>query len=347
MVLRQTRELDLILQAAAERPYTADVYLVPNERVCFRDARGNVDRAEGDIVSADAIRAIAIAAVGEDRLARLGTELSDIGASCALPGVLNGRMCITRTGGKISIAIHLLLAPRLDSAAAVVPPAIMEAVLQRFGLVVFSGLPGSGKTTALLAAVDKINETRACRICTVEYGPLGVALAPKKALIQQREVGIDVPDLVSGIRAAHHQGCEVMVVDELPGPEDAAAVVRTAAMGHMVLTQTHHATPQAALRAISQVLDAPARQDLAAALRGVCAQRLLPRDDDPSRVVPAYGILIPDRVMRRAIAQGDDPQQRQTALPANCQTLPDHVRQLQAAGTITAETAAQALAELE
>jgi Tfp pilus assembly pilus retraction ATPase PilT len=107
MALRQTRELEGALQAAADRSDVSAVLLIPNEPVSFR-IEGQIERTEGEALAPEEIHDIAAAALGEDALARVGGEVSEVMTSCALPGVVDGRLCVTRSLGSYSIVIRIL-----------------------------------------------------------------------------------------------------------------------------------------------------------------------------------------------------------------------------------------------
>jgi len=174
-----------------------------------------------------------------------------------------------------------------------------------------------------------------------------MTVAPKKALVQQREIGVDVPNALSGIEAARHQDLDVLLIGEIATVEELQACITTAETGHMVLTQLHAETPEGAIQRMIDVFPEDIRQvsrkALASVLRGVSAQRLLPKTDGKGRLA-AYGVLIPDDEMRTAIAEGRDFMARKTPWPEGCQTMAEHIERLRAEGEITDETAERALA---
>ena len=224
---------------------------------------------------------------------------------------------------------------------------MLQAVSSSHGLVFFSGLSGSGKTTSAHVALDYVNANQARHICTVQTS--GVPIPSKKSLVQQREVGSDVPDTLAGIRAAMAQDLDVVLVEEIQSLEEMEACIAPAQTGHLVITTLHAATPQDAIRRVIEAFPEDLRdlvsRDLAHYLRGVSTQRLLPRPDDMGRTA-AYGVLIPDDEMRRAIAEGGDFMARETPMPEGCQTLAEDIERLRQDGAITDAVADAHIASL-
>jgi twitching motility protein PilT len=196
--------------------------------------------------------------------------------------------------------------------------------------------------------VDHINGHRACHICTVE-DPVIVPIPAKKALVQQRCVGADVPNTLAGIQAAMRQDLDVLFINEIKTVEELEAVISVAEQGHLVITVFHAAaTPEESVRRMIDVFPEDvrdvSRRAIAGSLRAVCAQRLLPRVGG-SRVA-AYAVLIPDDEMRNAIAGGRDFMKRENPMPEGCQTMPEHIERLRDEGVISGETAEKALGDV-
>ena len=325
----------------------SDLFLVPGEPVAMR-VKGVIERTGGDVLGADEITAIATDALGRENLNKIGTEVAEIHRSCALEGDLNARISVASAYGQYTIAMQIC-APQVASVEQIqLPQPILDAILGQKGLVVFSGLVGSGKSTTAYSVVDYINSKSACHICTVEE-PVYVRLTPKRAIVQQREVGLDVPDTISGIRTAMVQDCDVIFVMEAKSLEQLEACVAAAEMGHLVITVFHSAaTPQEIVRRIVEAFPEDQRGAMRSALAGVvkvvCTQTLLPGKERGRYA--AYSALIPDAEMRRSIAEGKDLLLRKTPMPAGCQTMQQAIRRLEEEGVISEETARKALEEM-
>lgn len=229
----------------------------------------------------------------------IGVPLSD--------GVL-ARVGIASTRGELSIVARILkqAIPRLEEAN--VPEVVKELMLKPNGIVLVSGPHGSGKTTTMYMMIDWLNENHARHICTVE-DPIYISLTPKKSIIQQREVGVDVPDTASGVTAAMHQDLDVIMLGEITDLEALAAAIRAAETGHLVLVQIHAvSTADAVQRLISALpedMEGFVRRQLADVLRGVVHQRLVPRKSGKGRIA-VCDVLLVDDAYATAISKGGD-----------------------------------------
>ena len=192
-------------------------------------------------------------------------------------------------------AIALRLVPRdIHTFAELNLPSILEVFTQReqgFFLVV--GPVGHGKSTTLASMVERINQTRAEHILTIE-DPVEYVFTPKKSLIHQREVYIDTPDFHSALQSAFREDMDVIMVGEMRDYETISSAVTAAETGHLLFSTLH--TNNAA-QTIDRIIDMfPAEQQgqvrvqLAGSLVGIFSQRLIPRIS--GGLIPAYELLI-------------------------------------------------------
>jgi twitching motility protein PilT len=174
-------------------------------------------------------------------------------------------------------------------------------------------------------------------------------LAGKKALIQQREVGTDVPDMMTGLSTSIAQASDVLMIGELRCLEEINLALM-ASQNFLVLTQLHADTPQAAIERMVKVFPedsaAVPRRILADKLQAACAQTLV-QGADGKGMVAAYGVIIPDDQMRQDIIESRDIMDRQTPLPFHCRTITEDLEQLYQEGIITKETRDQKIAEFK
>ncbi len=342
MAVKLPPQVESLFNEALERG-ASDVFLLPGEPPTMR-VNGLIERTDADPLSAEELRSIAAAMIGEEDLEKIGREVGEITRWCGVMGVVNATLSVARAHGDYTIVFGLNPPVIVDVKRAQIPEAMLEAACSGAGLVVFSGLAGSGKTTSLLSVVDYVNTQIPCHICTVE-NPIHVHITAKKALVQQREVGVDVPNCLSGIRAAMKQDLDVLCVGEITSVEELEACITAAETGHLVVTQLHAPTPEAAIQRIIDVfpddLREVSRKALASVLKGVSAQRLLAAKEGGR--VPAYGVLIPDDEMRLAIAEGRDFMCRRGPMPEGSRTMEDDIKNLLRRGIISEEVAKDAL----
>lgn len=210
-----------------------------------------------------------------------------------------------RVGNTTAVAMRLIPKEIRTFTTLNLPP-ILEVFAQRqqgFFLVV--GPVGQGKSTTLAALIDRINETRAEHIVTIE-DPVEYLFEPKKSLIHQREVHIDTPDFSQALQAAFREDVDVIMVGEMRNYETISAAVTAAETGHLVLSTLH--TNNAA-QTIDRVIDMfPSNQQeqvrvqLAGSLAGIFSQRLVPRVS--GGLVPAYELLINNNAVANLIREG-------------------------------------------
>ena len=305
MVHQQTDLLNEIMAEAFERGAT-DIYLLPGEPVAYR-IDGELVRSTEEPMSSGAIKELAIAAVGEEDIEKLGrTRPGIIRSGCSIPGVADGRLTIAKSLGQCTISIRLFPSTIPSPEEIRLPETIVELSAQSSGLIVFGGDTGSGKTTAALSLLDHINAERAVHICTVE-APVVARLTPKRAVVQQREVGMDVPDGSTGVLAAMTQGADIIYVAELRTADDVMAALTAADAGHLVITTVHGSPPQMVVENMRQAFPedewASVSALLARNLLTVTSQLLLERKDGQGRIA-VYDLFVPDEQIRNMIEHG-------------------------------------------
>lgn len=184
-------------------------------------------------------------------------------------------------------------------------PIILESFVQRpQGFFLCVGPVGQGKSTTLAAMVELINQSRAEHIVTIE-DPIEYIYEPKKALIVQREVGVDTLSFEIALNSAFRQDIDVILVGEMRNAETIATAVTAAETGHLVLSTLH--TNNAA-QTIDRIIDSfPAGQQdqirvqLAGSLAGIFSQRLIPRIS--GGLAPAYELLINNNAVANLIRE--------------------------------------------
>lgn len=160
-------------------------------------------------------------------------------------------------------------------------PKICHSFAQlQHGFVLFSGPTGHGKSTSLAAIINEINMTRPVHILTIE-DPIEYVYPKGKSLISQREIGLDSHSWGMAMRSALREDPDVVLVGEMRDPETMAAAITIAETGHLVFSTVH---TNSASQSIDRMIDTfPSRQQiqirvqLAATLRGIVSQRLLPK----------------------------------------------------------------------
>ena len=173
------------------------------------------------------------------------------------------------------------------------PAVLADLIMRPRGLVLVTGPTGSGKTTTLAAAVNYLNENVDHHIITIE-DPIEFYHSHKKATINQREVGVDVPSFAAAIRRALRQDPDVILVGELRDLETIEAAITAAETGHIVFGTLHTTGAQGTVNRIIDVFPShqqdQIRTQLSVALIGILAQALLPKIGGGR--VAAYEMLV-------------------------------------------------------
>jgi twitching motility protein PilT len=163
-----------------------------------------------------------------------------------------------------------------------------DIVRRKHGLILFTGITGAGKSTTIASLIERINETRACRIITLE-DPVEYVFTQKNSMISQREVGRDVDSFAHGLRSMMRQDPDVIFVGEMRDSETVSLTLTAAETGHLVFSTLH---TRDAVGTITRILDffpegrqEEVRNQLSLGLRYIFCQKLLPRKDGKGRVV--------------------------------------------------------------
>jgi twitching motility protein PilT len=177
------------------------------------------------------------------------------------------------------------------------------------GMVVMSGITGSGKSTTIAAMLDFINQRERVHILTIE-DPIEYMFTDKKAVINQREVGIDVLDWATALKHAVREDPDVILVGEMRDKDTFEAGLNAAETGHLVFGTIH---ASGAASTVSRILDLfPAdmhlaiRQSLAFNLKAIISQKLLPSIKPGVHRVPTNEIMIVNPTIRDIILKGED-----------------------------------------
>ncbi|MGO2654700.1 MAG: type IV pilus twitching motility protein PilT [Pseudoclavibacter sp.] len=214
------------------------------------------------------------------------------------------------------------------------------------GLVLVCGPTGSGKSTTLASIIDVVNSTRPCHIVTVE-DPIEFLHHHKKAIINQREVGDDTHSFAEALKHALRQDPDVILVGELRDLETISTALTAAETGHLVFATLH---TQDAAQTIDRIIDvypphqqAQVRTQLAATIRAVVVQTLLPRASGTGRVV-ATEVMLTNSAIANLVRSGKTHQIRtvlQSSETGGMHTLDQDLARLVNEGVVEETVAAE------
>lgn len=225
------------------------------------------------------------------------------------------RINMFRAGGHTAVAIRRVKSD-IPTYQSLHLPEIYNQLVERTheGLIIVCGVTGSGKSTTLACMIEHINATRGEHIVTVE-DPVEYRFTPKKAIVSQREIGIDVPNYATALRYVVRQDPDVIFIGEMRDHDTVLAAIQAAETGHLVFGSLHTSdTMQTFARILEffhQEEHAFIRSSLANTLKAICAQRLLPAIEGPLTaegvgVVPATEVLLNTPIVQERIREGGD-----------------------------------------
>src|SRR5262249_52924851 len=219
------------------------------------------------------------------------------------------RVNLFRQRGKLSLVARRVntKVPTFEKLG--LPPSIENLCHFDQGMIILAGVTGSGKSTTIAYMLDYINEREQVHILTVE-DPIEFTFTDKKAVINQREIGLDVADWPTALKHAVREDPDVILVGEMRDQATFEAGIQAAETGHLVFGTIHAST---AASSISRILDLfPAdmhqnvRQSLAFSLKAVICQKLIPSTRPGVQRMPTNEIMILNPTIRDLIRKGED-----------------------------------------
>lgn len=224
------------------------------------------------------------------------------------------RINVFRQRGMISLAGRRITSNIPPFEQLHLPPIVEKISEAHEGLILVTGPTGSGKSTTIASMIDYVNRSRACHIVTIE-DPIEYLHKDQKAIVSQREIGIDVPDYDDALRSLMRQDPDVVLVGEMRDNVTLTAAMRAAETGHLVFGTLHSSN---AAQTVQRLLDLfpqeerdLARQTFALCIRAIVSQQLLPSIKEGVSRIPAVEILIANPIVKKLIRE-----QRENDLPS-------------------------------
>lgn len=291
MAVDYKKELELLI-ATVVHEHGSDLHLSVGNHPAVRVSGSLVPLLRKPILSGDDVLSFAKVLMRPEFLARL-EKREEIDFSYEAAGKIRFRGNAFYQKGHPSLVLRLIPNVILTLEELRLPP-ILESFTERTqGFFLCVGPVGQGKSTTLAAMVNSINQKRADHIVTIE-DPIEYVYTPQKAMIDQREVGIDTESFESALHSAFRQDVDVILVGEMRNSETIATAVTASETGHLVFGTLH---TNDAVQTINRIIDSfpgnqqdQIRTQLASSLLGIFSQRLIPRIT--GGLVPAYELLI-------------------------------------------------------
>ena len=338
----ELHSIDELLAEVVEHD-ASDLHLPVGSPPVMR-VRGQLERLpNADKLTAENARELIYGILSTDQQKQL-EQKRQLDFSYAVPGLARFRVNAYFQRQSVGAAFRLIPARIRSLQELRMPERLYDLCDRPRGLVLVTGPTGSGKSTTLAALLDRINETRAEHILTIE-DPIEFLHWHRRCIVNQREIGSDATSFADGLRAALRQDPDVILVGEMRDLETIATALTAAETGHLVFATLH---TQSAPQTVDRVIDVfpPEQQDqvrvqLAATLQGIVTQNLIPTADGRGRVA-ALEVLLPDDAVRNLVRQGKIEQiysVMQTNVMRGMQTMEQSLAELTLERVITPEAA--------
>ena len=227
--------------------------------------------------------------------------------SYSVPKLSRFRVNIFTQRGSCGIVMRVIPTDVPDFRSLNLPKELNEAAELRPGIVLVTGPTGSGKSSTLAAFVDKINQTKACHVITIE-DPIEFLHQHKLATIHQRELHTDCPSFALALRAALRQAPKLILVGEMRDKQTIEVALEAAETGHMVYSTLHTIDASKTVERIIGVFPLEEqnaiRGRLAKSFRYIISQRFIPRMDGTGRAA-AFEILKATVRTREYVQKGE------------------------------------------
>src|ERR1044072_6018587 len=273
-------------------------------------------------------------------------ETTEIDMAYGVAGLGRFRVNVFQQRGNVGLVLRVI-PTKIRALDELYLPRVVEQICDMpRGLVLVTGVTGSGKSTTFAAMVDRINSMRAEHIITIE-DPIEFLHRDKKGYVNQREVEVDTPNFSSALRASLRQDPDVILVGEMRDVETIGTALHAAETGHMVFSTLHTLDAVETINRIISVFPPPEQKQIrlqvAAVLKAVISQRLVRKADGAGRV-PAVEVLIATEYIRECIITPEKTRAIHEALAAGVsqygmQTFDQSLYDLFQAGLVGYETA--------
>jgi len=216
------------------------------------------------------------------------------------------RVNLFKARGRISVAARLITSNILPFDKLHLPEVMADIAMQPQGLVLLSGVTGSGKSTTIASMIDYVNQRKPVHIVTIE-DPIEYIFNDKKATINQREIGIDVLDFKIALKALVRENPDIVLIGEMRDKDTFEAALNAAETGHLVYGTIHASSTTQTFSRIFGLFETEEveqiRRMLAYQMRAFVYQKLLPTLHDHIPRVPGLEILINDSVVQKHILE--------------------------------------------
>jgi twitching motility protein PilT len=295
------------LMVAASRNKASDLHLKTGQKPILR-VNTVIHEIGSRALMGDDVKRLIYEIMTEIQRDRFETE-HDLDFAYSIPGVGRFRINVFQERGSVAVAMRRVNTSIPSFADLNLPPDTKKICEYEQGLIIVAGPTGSGKSTTLACILDHINATQKAHMVTIE-DPIEYLFTDKKSFVNQREIGIDVPDFHQALKHVVRQDPDVILVGEMRDYVSFDAALMASETGHLVFATIHASS---APQCIGRLLDLfPTerqpliRQSLAFNLKAILCQRLLPSCKEGIKMVPAVEVLFNNSTAQKLIMNAED-----------------------------------------
>ena len=274
------------LLALATKNGVSDIHLRTGERPHFR-MKGELKAINQPVIDKADMDRICSYVIDDVDTKKNLEELKEYDGSYQLGKICRVRVNILRFQGKLAIIMRVITMVIPTLAQLKLPEAVKKITNARRGLVLVTGVTGSGKSSTLAAMLEEINMTRAEHILTIE-DPVEFLFSSKKCRITQRDLGADTDSFKDALRGALRQDPDIIVIGELRDAETIQIAMKAAETGHLVFGTVHTTNAPSTINRVVSMFPPEeqlnVQKRLSECLHATVSQRLLPTIDGKGRV---------------------------------------------------------------
>lgn len=256
-------------------------------------------------LSGEDMEQLAYSIMSHDQIGRFERR-HELDLAFTVEGVARFRANIYKQRGTMGLVLRVIPLEVYSIEQLGLPEPVSKLAELRQGLVLVTGPTGCGKSTTLAAIIDLINRNRRCNIITVE-DPIEFVHPDKKAIVNQREIGIDTDSFTDALKYVVRQSPDVILIGEMRDVETMNVALAASETGHLVFSTVHTCSSAETMDRIMNMFpphDKPqVCMRLSVSLKGIVSQKLIPRSDKDARIA-ALEIMVANPTISKLIEEG-------------------------------------------